>query len=247
MASEVIRDMKTLIPTIASTLTVLALAALPAHAGIYSDSTGENFTTAGGGILDITSVEVNNTASDLIFKINLAGDPVATDWGKYCIGFDTTAGGDPAGNGWVRPISMSSGMDYWVGSWVDTGNGAELRKWDGTAWPGTAQSSTGGANPDGLTISKDTSSLTLQFHFAGLGLVNGSTFHFDVYTTGGGGTDGAVDALANPTQTISDWGNSYDSVLQDAFTITAVPEPTTAALLGLGGLIAIQRVLRRRK
>jgi hypothetical protein len=98
-----------------------------------------------------------------------------------------------------------------------------------------------------LTISKDTSSVTLQFHFAGMGLAPGSTFHFDVYTTGGGGTDGAVDALANPTQTISDWGNSYDSVLQDAFTITAVPEPTTAALLGLGGLIAIQRVLRRRK
>ena len=101
MASEVIRDMKTLIPTIASTLTVLALAALPTQAGIYSDSTGENFTTAGGGILDITSVEVNNTASDLIFKINLAGDPVLTDWGKYCIGFDTTPGGDPTGDGWT--------------------------------------------------------------------------------------------------------------------------------------------------
>jgi hypothetical protein len=80
-----------------------------------------------------------------------------------------------------------------------------------------------------------------------MGLAPGSTFHFDVYTTGGGGTDSAVDSLANPLQSISDWGNPYDSVLQDAYTITAVPEPTTAALLGLGGLIVIQRVLRRRK
>jgi len=239
--------MKTLTAIIASTLTVLALAALPAQAAIYSDATGENFTTAGGGILDITSVEVNNTATDLIFKINLAGDPVATDWGKYCIGFDTTAGGDPAGNGWVRPISMSSGMDYWVGSWVDGGNGAELRNWNGSAWPGSPQSATYNPNPDALSISKNTSSVTLQFHFAGMGLGVGSTFHFDVYTTGGGGGDGAVDSLANPSQSISDWGNSYDSVLQDAFTIAPVPEPATAALFGLAGLIVIQRGLRRRK
>jgi len=237
--------MKTLIPAIASTLTVFALAALPTQAGTYSDSTGENFTTAGGGILDITSVEVNNTATDLIFKINLAGDPVATDWGKYMIGLDTAAGGDTAGNGWARPISMSSGMDYWVGSWADGGNGAEVWKWASTTW--NRQSATYDVNPDGVGLTKNTSSVTVTFKYAGLGLTSGSAFHFDVYTSGGGATDSAVDSLANPAQSISDWGNSYNSVLQDAYTISAVPEPATAALFGLGGLIVIQRVLRRRK
>src|SRR5438270_11504007 len=110
-------------------LAALGLAALPAHATIYGDSTGDTFTGAGGGILDITSVEVTSTAADLNFKINLNGDPVATDWGKYMIGLDTAGGGDTTGDAWARPIGMSGGMDYWVGSWVDSGNGAEIWKY----------------------------------------------------------------------------------------------------------------------
>ncbi|HTL18243.1 MAG TPA: PEP-CTERM sorting domain-containing protein [Patescibacteria group bacterium] len=233
--------MKTLIPTIGSTLTILALAALPARADIYGDATGENFTAAGGGILDISSVEVTRTATDLIFKINLTGDPVATDWGKYMIGLDTTAGGDPASNGWLRPISMSSGMDYWIGSWTDAGNGAELRAWNGSSW--VLQSATYNPNPDSLSVSKDTSSVTLTLKYAGMGLTPTSVFNFDVYTSGGGGGDGAVDALANPVQSIADWGDPYNSELQKTF---PVPEPTALTLLGLGGLV-IQRIYRRRK
>ena len=37
-------------------------------------------------MLDISSVEVNHTASALTFKISLMGDPVATTWGEYLIG-----------------------------------------------------------------------------------------------------------------------------------------------------------------
>jgi hypothetical protein len=237
--------MKRINTAIGSALTLLLLAALPAVATTFTDAVGENFTGAGGGILDITSVEVNNTATDLIFKINLAGDPVATDWGKYTISIDSTAGGDTTGNGWVRPISMSSGMDYWVGSWVDSGNGAEVWKYTGT-WG--LQSATYGANPDSISITKDTSSVTLDFKFAGLGLSTGSSFNFDVYTSGGGGTDGAVDALANPNQSISDWGVAYNtaSPFVDNYTITAVPEPASLALLGLGSLFAWGRIARRR-
>src|SRR5436190_14283758 len=234
--------MKTLIPTIGCTLTVLALAALPARADIYGDATGENFTTAGGGILDISSVEVTRTATDFIFKINLTGDPVATDWGEYMVGLDTTAGGGPSGNGWGRPISMSSGMDYWIGGWADGGNGAELRTWNGSSW--VLQSATYLPNPDLLSVSKDTSSVTLTLNYAGMGLTPTSVFNFDVYTSGGGGTDGAVDALANPGQSIADWSNAYDSALKDTF---PVPEPSAAALLGLGGLAIVQRIYRRKK
>src|SRR6266513_2629556 len=98
-----------------------ASAAHQTNAATYTDTVGD--ATVGGAlgppgsqILDITSVEVNNTATDLIFKINLNGDPTAggQDWGKYTIGIDSTAGGDTTGDGWARPISMSSGMDYWV-------------------------------------------------------------------------------------------------------------------------------------
>lgn len=222
-------------------LVVSALAAPSVFSATYLDSTGE---TIGPGILDISSVEVNNTATALSFKINLMGSPVATDWGKYLIGIDSTAGGDLAGNGWGKPIGMSSGMDYFVGSWVDGSNGAEIRNWTG-AW--NLQSATYSPNPDALAISKDASSVTLTFNFAGLGLAPGSTFAFDVYASGGGG-DGAIDAVANPAQTIPGpaWTAYYNSganVL--SYTIPAVPEPTLGALLGLGGLLAVHRYSRR--
>src|SRR5712672_2828656 len=96
--------------TILLAVAFFASAANQTFAVTYTDSTGENFTGAGGGILDISSVEVTNTPTDVIFKINLTGDPVATDWGKYMIGIDSVGGGDTTGDGWARPVSMSSGM-----------------------------------------------------------------------------------------------------------------------------------------
>jgi hypothetical protein len=219
---------------------VLVGSALPTQALSFSDAIGE---TINGGILDITSVEVNNTATALTFKINLAGDPVVTDWGKYMIGIDSAPGGDTAGNGWARPIRMSSGMDYFVGSWVDFGNGAEIRNWTGSTW--NLQSATYNPNPDALAISKDTSSVTLTFNFAGLGLSTGSSFLFDVYTSGGGGSDSAIDALANPVQSVANWPDAYDSAQNVySYTITQVPEPAAGLLFGMGGLLLLRRVRR---
>lgn len=216
-----------------------------ARAATYTDTTGDLGGGATAGILDITSVEVNNTATDLIFKINLNGDPVATDWGKYLIGISSTGGGSTTSDGWARPITMNPGMNYWVGSWADSGNGAEIYNYSGS-W--TLQSATYGANPDGISFAKDTSSVTLDFKFAGLGLSAGNSFTFDVYTSGGGGGDSAIDALSNPSVTIANWGDAYQSVSPNlsSYTITAVPEPTALALLGLGGLALAVRVISRK-
>jgi hypothetical protein len=222
-----------------STASLMAVLALNAQAVTYNDSTGEIIS---GAHIDIASVEVNNTATDLIFKINLAGDPVATDWGKYLIGLDTTAGGDVAGNAWARPIGMSSGMDYWVGTWADSGNGAEVYKHTGS-WG--IQNATY-ALPGGLSFSKNSSSVTITYPYASLGLSPGSTFVFDVYTTAGGGGDGAIDALGNPAQSIANWGDYYNSgTLVNQYTIPAVPEPTSLALLGIGASLIIGRIRRR--
>jgi hypothetical protein len=216
----------------------LAAASLNVNAATYNDSIGE---TISGAHIDITSVEVNNTATDLIFKINLAGDPVATDWGKYMIGLNTVAGGDNTGNGWGRPISMS-GMDYWVGAWVDSGNGAEVRNFTGT-WP--VQSATYGANPDNVSTVKDASSVTIQFNYAGLGITPGTAFLFDVYSSGGGGGDSAIDALSASTQSVANWGDAFATQTPLSYTIPAVPEPTSLALVGLGASLMINRIRRR--
>jgi len=228
-------------PFVISCAVTIAFCTFSTHATTYPDATGE---TIFGGMLDISSVEVNNTATALTFKINLMGDPVATDWGKYMIGINSAPGGDTAGNGWARPLLMSSGMDYWVGSWVDSGNGAEIRNWTGS-W--NLQSATYNPNPDALSISKDSSSVTISFNFAGLGLSAGSSFSFDIYTSGGGGSDSAIDAAANPAQSVANWPDVYDSGQNvRTYTIAQVPEPTTAGLFTLGGmLLLIRRAVRR--
>jgi hypothetical protein len=243
--------MRTASTSLACTLTILALATLSAKGTTYTDAVNDGaLVGVGGGMLDITGAEVSNTASDLIFKINLNGDPVATDWGKYMIGISEGLPGDPAGNGWGRPIGLSAGggMNYWLGSWADSGNGVQLFQYSGV-W-----SQTGGAGPfaggpalPGLSFTKDASSITITVPFAAMGLGVGSTFLFDAYSSGGGGTDGAIDALANPAQTVANWGDYYDSGnLVYSYTITEVPEPAACALLGLGALLSFQRFARRR-
>jgi hypothetical protein len=193
--------------------------------------------------LDISSVQVTNTTTDLTFKINLAGDPVATDWGKYMVGIDSVVGGDTAGNGWGRPISMSSGMDYWLGSWVDSGNGMEVRNWTGAAW--NLYAATYQPIPPLAVPTKDSSSVTLTVPLAYLGLNLGDVFLFDVYSSGGGGGDSAVDAAGNPNPSILGWGGPYDTG-SNILTYRVVPEPASVALVGLAGL-AMLGVARRRK
>ena len=216
-------------------LAAVALWAMPALATVYTDTTGEIISNS---IIDISSVEVTNTATDLIVKINTVGDIVATDWGKYMVGIDSAPGGDTAGNGWARPISMSSGMDYWFGGWADSGNGLELRNWTGSAW--NLQSATYLPNPDSITVSKTTNSITYTANFAGMGLAIGNTFQFDVYTSGGGSGDGAIDALGNPAQSIANWGDPYNSGSL-VVSYTLVPEPAALALLGMGAAMMLRR------
>jgi hypothetical protein len=128
-------------------------------------------------------------ATDISFSFTLDGDILATDWGKYMVIMDTAPGGDVAGNGWGRPISMTSGADYWFGSWVDSGNGVELYDYSG-AW-----------NKSGTpSIATTQFTVTLSAPLADLGLSIGDTFEFDAFTSGGGGGDGAVDSLGNPNQ-----------------------------------------------
>ncbi len=219
-------------------LAVIALLALaaPAQATIYGDSAGDIFTGAGGGILDILSVEVTNDATDISFKFTVAADTEATDWGKYMVIIDSVPGGDPASNGWVRPIGMDSGADYWIGTWVDSGDGAELYNYSG-AWNRIEATYDSPPNND-ISISNSGATVTVSTQLANMNLGIGDEFCFDAFSSGGGGGDGAIDSLGNPNQQVSDWG---EYSLAHPVCYTVVPEPATIGLIALAGLALVRR------
>jgi hypothetical protein len=218
-----------------------------AMATVYTDSTGDLAATfTGFNHLDIASMEVTNTDTQITFRFTVVGDVTATDWGKFMVGIDSRPGGDTSSNGWVRPISMPAGMDGWLGSWTDSGNGLENRQWNGSGW--TLAGATYNGTP-GMSITKTAGSpsdVALTVNFADLGLSVGQSFFFDAFTSGGGGSDSAVDSLANPNPSIQNWSDPYSygpgsSNPELSYTIQAVPAPGALALVGLGGLVARRR------
>lgn len=207
--------------------------ATSAFATTYSDALGDNFD--GNAHMDISSVDVTNTASDITFTITLNGDIAATNWGKYCIGIDSnSATGDttaPVGNPWGRNINMADGMDAWVGSWVDSGGGVQPWTYAGS-WTQNGQ-----VVP---ALSQFSTSFTLSL--ASLGLAAGGPIHFDVYSTGGGGGDSANDASSNLLQSTTGWSGPYTTPAGGGHLYNVVvPEPTTLGLLAGASVLGLRR------
>jgi uncharacterized protein (TIGR03382 family) len=211
---------------------VAGLASVASAQATYTDSQNELFNN-GFGHLDITSVNVSHDANNITFVINVRDSLDASDWGKYCLGIDTGAVGGNAGNGWGRNISWGTGqgIDCWVGSWVDSGGGAELRNplnLIGATYNNDFQ----GSVSDGGTVR------TIVLSRAALGLTGNDTFRFDVVSTAGGGGDPGVDHLSRSDMATSDWG--VQSTAGQFLTYT-IPTPGALALVGLGGLVAARR------
>ena len=151
--------------------------------------------------------------------------------------------GTSSSDGWARPITMSAngGMTNWFGGWVDGGGGAENRS-NQTSWGLTGATYNGNFGNFGLAAGAQ-STITYGVSIASIGMSIGDTFSFDAYSSGGGGGDSAVDALANPNVAITSWGQNYDSGTSNSFsyTLTAIPAPGAIALVGLAGLVARRR------
>lgn len=187
----------------------------------YTDTTGE--IAPGVGTfphLDITSVDVTVDATEttITFRINLAGSPLdfpdGDNWGKYLVAIRSGAGGATTGNAWNRPINFTPGMTHWIGTWADAGGNA-----CGGATSIFSGSWSGVSSP---TVTKDATGITIVETAANLALDPGETFSFDVYTSGGGDPDSAVDALSASATSIGAWAGPY--------TTNAVGSGTNAAL-----------------
>ena len=213
---------------------------------LFNDAIGDIDAgiSTGGGTLDLVSMEVSHTATDIQFKLTVNGNISSTDWGKFMVGIANNKGyGTSTSDGWARPITMSAngGMTNWFGGWVDGGGGAENRS-NQTSWGLTGATYNGNFGNFALAAGAQ-STITYGVSIASIGMSIGDTFRFDAYSSGGGGNDSAVDALANPNVAITSWGQAYDSGASNSFsyTLTAIPAPGAIALVGLAGLVARRR------
>ena len=166
--------------------------------------------STGGGTLDIVGMEVSDTVDDVIFRLTVNGNITTTDWGKFMIGIaNQKTAGSTTSNGWGRPIRLNAGggngMTHWIGSWLDGGGGSQLFTYNGASWGSPASLA-------GFSFAAGTqSSITYTVSKASLGVATGDTIQFDAYSSGGGNSDSAIDALANPNISVTSWGQTYTS------------------------------------
>jgi len=255
----------------------MAVFAAEGSSSPYSDAIGDTYTsgttdpvigTNANGTLDIVGMEVSNTPTDITFKLTVNGNIGTTDWAKYMIGIATgKTDGTQSGNGWGRPINLSYdndpfatsllGMNYWVGSWIDSGGGSEVYSYNNgsSTWARLGATWDAGTYPyPYIRTPGAQSTVEWSFPLSLLDLSEGDTFYFDVYTSGGGGGDSAVDSLANPNITTELWAGPYTSYATAAggpglnsYTVAAIPEPSTMAMASGAAVAGVVIMLRRRR
>lgn len=230
-----------------ASMVAAALAVTPLSAQLFTDAIDDidPGISSGDGTLDILSMEVSATATDVTFGLTVNGNISTTDWGNFMIGIATGVGpSTTTGNGWDRPINLDSpigGMNYWIGSWVNGGGGAQLWSYNGVDWDEMTLLA-----PSIILAPGATSEITLTLELSSLGIVGEHLIYFDAYSSGSGGTDSAVDALSNPNITITAWDQAYTSSDVTGISAATVPEPSTYALLTLGALALGGYAARRR-
>jgi hypothetical protein len=227
-------------------LAVVALSVGSLHAQLINDAINDIDAgiSTGDGTLDIVSMEVSTTATDVTFALTVNGNISTTDWGNFMIGIATgNTAGTTTGNAWSRPINLDSpigGMNYWIGSWVNSGGGSQLWSYNGASWDGptalAGYSFTAGA----------TSLINYTISLSSIGIIAPQTIYFDAFSSGGGGGDSAVDALSNPNISITSWDQTYTSSTATGISSATVPEPSTYALLALSAAAVGGYMARRR-
>ena len=209
---------------ILTSIVVAASLASMANAAVYTDSTFDLFDN-GLDNLDITGVDVSDDGTNLSIAVTTRG---FQNWTKYMMYFDTAAGGTTS-NAWNRPVNLTSNIDHYLGSWVDSpSNNTQFFSFAGNAWNYTGT----------LTNSVAGNTVTWTVSLASLGVSAGQTIYFDVATSGGG-NDPGVDHLSRSDAATPGWGTASTSGNFLAYTV--VPTPGALALLGVAGIVGRRR------
>ena len=234
---------------ILSSLFAAAFAVGTSNAQLINDAIGDidASISTGSGTLDIVSMEVLSTSSDVTFNLTVNGDVSTTDWGNFMIGIATgNTAGTTTGNGWARPINLDSpigGMNYWIGSWVNgtPAGGAQLWSYNGTGWDEQTTLAPGVSLTAGAQ-----SQISLTMPLSSIGITVPTLIYFDAYSSGSGAGDTSIDALSNPNVAVTAWDQAYTSNLANGISSATVPEPSTYALLALSAAAVGGYMARRR-
>lgn len=241
---------------VTSVAAALTMTMLPAAATTY---TGSGTANGGGGNGEgISSVVINNTASDITFTINTSAAQSAYVQyfvlmqyvGQGASGDSTLFNSSGALNGWGPSLGISSGMNAFAATW---NTGATPAYYSGGVW-----NQGSGVNYDAGGTGSTFVTFTLPL--SSLGLSVGDSFYFDVASSYpnavGQSAYGSLD-IQYPAETDNSYvpynsgQNAYDAAT-DAGTVnlqfgtaatmyTVVPEPVTSALLGMGALLILLR------
>ncbi|MCA9298665.1 MAG: hypothetical protein KDA28_06340, partial [Phycisphaerales bacterium] len=160
---------------------------------------------------------------------------------KYLVFIDTDNGATGnAGNGWGRNVDANNNNNYFLGTWVDGGGGAEVYEQDGLGGWNRTDATWDGSTRVAVDLTAAASGVTnISVELAAIGgLSAGDTINFDVVATAGGGGDPGVDHLSLDTPATNDWG--VGSVAGTYKRYTLVPAPGALAILGMG-LVARRR------
>lgn len=205
--------------------------------------TGPALTDMGGGIYEVTLTGL--TAGRNTFKITQG------DWGWYRPTVTSDADGwfIPDGNGNATiSIDFNTHNDGWflsqyrISTSVDPGltwyAAGDFNGWNPTD-PNTLMTPIGGGIYE------------LQYTIASPGSYQFKTTSAGAFgpwdqQVGSTGRSINADTLGFTTTFANQQVDMFVNAINGTISV-AVPEPTTAALLGLGGLLAIQRIVRRRK
>jgi PEP-CTERM motif len=243
---------------LAFAMIAFVLITLTAKAQVTYTGTG-NANGGGANGEGISSVVINNNASDITFTINTSA--AQSQYVQYFVlmqyvgqgASGSTAVLNSAGalNGWGPSLGISTGENAFAATY---NTGATPAYYSGGVWTqGSGVSYDAGGTGDNF--------LTFTVPLSSLGLSVGSQFYFDVVSSypnaAGQSAYSALDSVGGyPAESDSSYepylgSNYYDPVTDAAgttfgsaasmYTVSAVPEPATCALLGLGGLLTIMR------
>jgi hypothetical protein len=181
--------------------------------------------------------------------------------GSPTAGGDTSANATTHGNPYTRAISIDSsfgGMTDWIGIFGAGGAGSTASPYTSYGYNDYVFGTPGSTSPAGVWTKIHTvasgqpmgsqpstaipNSITLTVPMsdfaANLSLTPGTTIDFDIYSTGTSGNQTAYDSLVVQALIQATYSSTaqYNGTVLDQYTITDVPEPSTLALAGLGGL-----------